>query len=79
MVIAFTLILASNSFTSAKYDIQEWMIRKYVEEIRIIYLNPLDELCDGRKRAVGKKLSLYQFTLSIQIQKHSLYSLMEVS
>uniref|UniRef100_A0A0R3S4M5 DUF2451 domain-containing protein n=1 Tax=Elaeophora elaphi TaxID=1147741 RepID=A0A0R3S4M5_9BILA len=31
---------------------QEWMTRKYIEEIGIIYLKPLDELCSGRKRAV---------------------------
>ncbi|VDM13305.1 unnamed protein product [Wuchereria bancrofti] len=31
---------------------QEWMTRKYIEEIRIMYLKPLDELCSGRKRAV---------------------------
>ncbi|KAM3721292.1 ATP-dependent dethiobiotin synthetase BioD [Dirofilaria immitis] len=29
---------------------QEWMIRKYIKEIRIMYLNPLDELCSGKKR-----------------------------
>ncbi|VDK70331.1 unnamed protein product [Litomosoides sigmodontis] len=31
---------------------QEWMTRKYVEEIRIIYLKPLDELCSGKRRKV---------------------------
>ncbi|VDO21123.1 unnamed protein product [Brugia timori] len=31
---------------------QEWMTRKYIEEIRIMYLKPLDELCSGGKRAV---------------------------
>ncbi|VDO28552.1 unnamed protein product [Onchocerca flexuosa] len=31
---------------------QEWMTRKYVKEIRITYLNPLDELCSGKKRIV---------------------------
>ncbi|EJD76362.1 hypothetical protein LOAG_16660 [Loa loa] len=31
---------------------QEWMTRKYIEEIRILYLNPLDELCNGMKRTV---------------------------
>ncbi|OZC12812.1 hypothetical protein X798_00446 [Onchocerca flexuosa] len=32
---------------------QEWMTRKYVKEIRITYLNPLDELCSGKKRIVA--------------------------
>ncbi|CAG9540342.1 unnamed protein product [Cercopithifilaria johnstoni] len=31
---------------------QEWMTRKYIEEIRIIYLKPLDELCSGKKSTI---------------------------
>ncbi|VBB25251.1 unnamed protein product [Acanthocheilonema viteae] len=31
---------------------QEWMTRKYIEEIRILYLKPLDELYSERKRVI---------------------------